>query len=157
MFRLVCRNMTKYNKNWANRRRTLTWQTTKLFLGPLSTSERSKRHTFVKSTLFISLPELFKIDFAETRRKKDSAIKLYWHYAITDVPHERRPRERIERTDRLNSNQLTAYILLENSTTDFKFEARLLDDMKSTIWPWVGFKPAWILPNFLEGQEKTTF
>ena len=48
-------------------------------------------------------------------------------------PHERRPRERNEGTDRLTSNQLTAYILLENSTTDFKFEARLLDDMKSTI------------------------
>ena len=102
-------------------------------------------------------PNFSRLILQKQEGKKDSAIKLYWHYAITDVPHERRPRERIERTDRLTSNQLTAYILLENSTTDFKFEARLLDDMKSTIWPWVGFKPAWILPNFLEGQEKTTF
>ena len=40
---------------------------------------------------------------------------------------------RIEGNDRLTTNQLTAYILLENSTTDFKFVARLLHEMKSTI------------------------
>ena len=39
---LKCQNMTKYYKIWGNQRSYLTL-TTKQFLGPLSTSERSKR------------------------------------------------------------------------------------------------------------------
>ena len=106
---------------------------------------------------FFPYPHFSRLILEKQEGNKDSAIKLYWHYAITDVPHERMPRERIEGNDRLTTNQLTAYILLENSTTDFKFEARLLDEMKSTIWPWVGFKPAWILPNFFGGSGEDYF